>query len=140
MRHNYETAASTLIEVDPLKRGQKLPSDRGSQANVSGTGFSWSRVSSGVNLRWPHPKELKKLSKNHRDDLVDWLHINDIKKLMKLLICQPRLIRERGKAVVNNSTRNMKVTTTGGRVQKKNEDAEWSKYCHVGVIWGRLNQ
>ena len=38
---------------------------------------------------------------------------------MKLLICQPRLIRERGKAVVNNSTRNMKVTTTGGRVQKK---------------------
>ena len=40
MRHDFETAASTLIEVDPYKRDQKNPSGTGRQAHISGVNFS----------------------------------------------------------------------------------------------------
>ena len=43
MRHYLEAAASTLIEVDPYKRGQKLPSVLGRQANIYDVEFSGDR-------------------------------------------------------------------------------------------------
>ena len=50
-RYNFEAAASTLIEVDPYKSSQKIPSGPGRQSNISGIEFSGGRGSSVVDLR-----------------------------------------------------------------------------------------
>ena len=83
MRHDYEAVSSMLIEVLSYKRAQKLPYSPGRQANISGVDFSGGRGSSGIYLRWYHPKEFKKLSKDHKYELVDRMHSNDGKKLTK---------------------------------------------------------
>ena len=46
MCRGLEAAASTLIEVHPYKRAQKLPSGPGIQANISSFDFSGGRGSS----------------------------------------------------------------------------------------------
>ena len=83
MRHNFEAAASTLIEVDPYKRDRKLPYDLGIQANISDVDFSGGRVSSGVDICCHHTKYFKKLYKYQKDELADWMHSIDINKLIK---------------------------------------------------------
>ena len=63
MCHNFEAAASALIEAEPYKRDQKLPSGPGRQVNISGVDFSGGRGSSGLYLLWNHPKEFNQLFK-----------------------------------------------------------------------------
>ena len=67
-RNDFEVAASSLIEVDPYRRQQKHPTKN---ANVSGASFA-GRGSSGVDLRWHHPKEFKELSSDQKDELSQW--------------------------------------------------------------------
>ena len=83
MRHNFEAASSTLIEVDPYNRFQKLLFGPGRKANKYGVEFSYRRGSYGVGLHWNKPKELKKISKDQKYELVDWMHDNDGKELIK---------------------------------------------------------
>ena len=56
MRHNFEAAASMLIEVEPYKRYQKLPSSPGIKANISGVDFGGGKGSSAVDICWNRPK------------------------------------------------------------------------------------
>ena len=63
-RNDFEDAASSLIEVDPYRRQQRNPSSKGAQ--VSGVSFA-GRGSSGVDLRWHHPKEFKELISEKKD-------------------------------------------------------------------------
>ena len=44
MRHNFEATASTLIEVDPYKMSQKLPSGLRRKTNMYVVDFSGRRV------------------------------------------------------------------------------------------------
>ena len=74
MRSNFEDAASALIEVDSYKRSHRNPNSNGQrQANVSSIGFNASRGSSGIDLRWHHPREFRKLSNDQKDELMTWL-------------------------------------------------------------------
>ena len=70
MRSNFEEAASALIEVDPYKRSIKNQNESTRQANVSAIDFGAGRDATGVDLRWHHPKEFKKLSSNQKDELM----------------------------------------------------------------------
>ena len=71
-----------FIEVEPYKKDHKLPSGPGSQYNIYGVDFSVGRGSSGVVLRWHHPKQFRKISKDQKYDLFDWMYSDDSKKLI----------------------------------------------------------
>ena len=64
IRHNFDAATSTLLEVEPYKSAQKLSSGPGRQSNISCIDFSGGRVSSGVDLRWHNKNKIRKLSKD----------------------------------------------------------------------------
>ena len=115
MRHNFEAAAITCIGVYPYKRYQKRLSGPGIQANISGVDFNVGRVSSGVDIRWHHTKEFKKLSKDHKYELVDWMHSNGGKKLTKASIMEAK-------------TNKRKVSGSGKEGNKKPEGgSNWKK-------------
>ena len=94
MRHDFELCASTLIEVDPYRRSQKHPSTN-RPANVSSIDFGAGRGSSGVDLRWHHPKEFKALSQAKKTELCEWQKTNDGEKALK----KSRLEAEKRQAV-----------------------------------------
>ena len=73
MKTVFELMGSTFIEVDPYRRSKRHPNQgiRGG-ANILSIDFSTGRDSSGVDLRWHHPKELKGLSNEHKNELCDW--------------------------------------------------------------------
>ena len=79
-RNDFETAASSLIEVDPYKRQQRHPSNKGG-AQVSGVSFA-GRGNTGVDLRWHHPKEYKELSNEQKDELSQWQSSSEGKKIL----------------------------------------------------------
>ena len=79
MRNDFEVAASSLIEVDPYKRQQRNPSKGNGQ--VSGVAFA-GRGSSGVDLRWHHPKEYKELTSEQKDELTQWQSSSEGKKIL----------------------------------------------------------
>ena len=81
MRSDFELTSSTLIEVDPYRRYQRTPS-RNPDANVSEIDFSSGRGSSGVDLRWHHPKEFKALSAEKKDELIQWQKSNEGRKIL----------------------------------------------------------
>ena len=60
MRSDFELSCSTLIEVDPHRRGQR--NNKTPDANVSEIDFNAGRSSSGVDLRWHYSKEFKALT------------------------------------------------------------------------------
>ena len=51
MRHNFEAAEITLMEVEIYKRDQKLSSGPCTQANISVVDLSGGRGSSGIDIR-----------------------------------------------------------------------------------------
>ena len=69
IRKDFELTSSTLIEVDPYCHSQRAPTQN-SGANISDIDFSSGQGSSGVDLRWHHPKEFKALSANKNDKLI----------------------------------------------------------------------
>ena len=71
MKTDFELAGLMLIEVDPYRRSQMTPVKPGG-ANISVIDFSAGRGSSGVDLRWHHPKDFKALSNEHKDELCAW--------------------------------------------------------------------
>ena len=82
MRHNFELAAASLIEVDPYKRSQRAQHTSKS-ASISSIDFSAGRGKTGVDLRW-HPKsEFNKLSNDKKDELIRWQKTADGRKAMK---------------------------------------------------------
>jgi len=78
-RNDFEVAAISLIEVDPYRRQQRNTSSKGAQ--VSGVSFA-GRGSSGVDLRWHHPKEFKELSSEQKDELTQWQSSSEGKKTL----------------------------------------------------------
>jgi hypothetical protein len=80
MRSDFESASSSLIEVDPYYRSIR---NNSRQANVSSIDFRAGRGSSGVDLRWHTRKEFLKLSKEQKDELSDWLKTDEGKKHKK---------------------------------------------------------
>ena len=74
MRSDFESASSSLIEVDPYRRSSR---NNTRQANISSIDFSAGRGSSGVDLRWHTRKEFLKLSKEQKDELSDWLKTDE---------------------------------------------------------------
>ena len=69
-RHDFESAISKLIEVDPYKRYQELPCVPGSRSSISDVDFSGGRVSSRLYIHWHHQKEFKKLFKYKKGDFL----------------------------------------------------------------------
>ena len=94
MRNDFELCCSTLIEVDPYRRSQKS-SSKTPLAQISGIDFSAGRGSSGVDLRWHHPKEFKALSSDKKTELCNWQKTQDGKKSLK----KSRLEAEKRQAV-----------------------------------------
>jgi hypothetical protein len=82
MRHNFEAAATALIEVDPYRRSQRSHGAP-STANISSIDFSAGRGATGVDLRWHPKKDFKSLPDDQRDELVDWMRTNEGRKALK---------------------------------------------------------
>ena len=80
MRSDFELASTSLIEVDPYRRAQKPSSS--SNATISGIDFHAGRGSSGVDLRWHHPKEFRALPSDQKDELVAWQKTQEGKKVL----------------------------------------------------------
>ena len=81
MRKDFELASSTLIEVDPYQRSNnRTPSKRG--ATVSSIDFNAGRGTSGVDLRWHHPKEFRALSNDQKDELCTWQKTQEGKRIL----------------------------------------------------------
>lgn len=81
MRQNFEDAASSLIEVDPYKRGSRSSQNAaGRQATIAAIDFNGGRGDSGVDLRWHTPKEYSKLNQDAKDELNAWLRTGEGKK------------------------------------------------------------
>ena len=78
MRNDFESAASSLIEVDPYRRGSKT-----AEATVSAIDFNAGRGNSGVDLRWHPKKEFAKLSQSQKDELKLWFKTPEGKKTTK---------------------------------------------------------
>ena len=51
-------------------------------ANISSIDFSAGRDSSGVDLRWYHPKKFKSLSREHKDEVCAWQKTAKGKKIL----------------------------------------------------------
>ena len=79
MRSNFERAASSLIEVDPYRRGAKLTPE----ANISAIDFSAGRGKTGVDLRWHPKKEFSGLTQAQKDELKVWFKTPEGKKTTK---------------------------------------------------------
>ena len=119
MVHHFEAAESTLIQVVPYKKAQKLPSGTGRQANISDVDFSGGRGSSGVDLRWYHPKEFWEISKDHKDDLVDWMYSNDGNNLMKSYSKAAQTNKNKVSGSGKQGDKKLKVAGTGRRNSNK---------------------
>jgi hypothetical protein len=81
MRENFESAANTLIEVDPYRRIQRPPGQP--KATVSAIDFSSGRGDSGVDLRWHTPQEFRNLTQEQRSELTKWQKSADGKSTLK---------------------------------------------------------
>ena len=81
MSTDFEKVTSALIKVDPYRRSQR---NKGStkNANVSVIDYTAGRGSSGVHLRWYHPTEFKALTNEQRDELREWNHSQEGKKVL----------------------------------------------------------
>jgi hypothetical protein len=81
MRENFESASSSLIEVDPFRRATKTggaPRD----ANVSAIDFSAGRGTTGVDLRWHPRKDFNKLPEDQKNELRAWTKTQEGKKAL----------------------------------------------------------
>ena len=105
MRQYFEPASCTLIELDTYNRDHISPSGPVRQASISGVDFSGGRGSSGVDLLWNHPQEFMELSKYQKDELVDWIHSNTGKKLIK----------SSGKAAQTNKSKGLGIGKEGDK-------------------------
>ena len=104
MQHDFEVAASALIEVDPYRKSQRSVGG-GRTGQVSAIDYTAGRGSTGVDLRW-HPKpEFKNLADDQRDELTKWTKTSDGKKHLK---------KNRG-----SSDRDKKSKQGGGNGDKK---------------------
>ncbi len=74
MRSNFDTTASSLIEVDPYKRSTKGNKPGSREANVSAISFHGGRGETGVDLRWHPTEDFKALPDDQREELNEWLH------------------------------------------------------------------
>ena len=116
MRNNFEAAASALIEVDPYRRSHKTPTTTGRDANISAIDFSAGRGSSGVDLRWHHPKEFKKLPAAQKEELTTWMKTQEGKKTMKAS----------RKAAQKDKKRKRDENNDDGK-EKAGNDSNWKK-------------
>ena len=72
-RANFESAASTLIEVDPFVPNNRNNRGRnGRNANVSQM-LVGGRGKSGVDLRWHSKPQFRELKEDQKDELMKWL-------------------------------------------------------------------
>jgi hypothetical protein len=81
MRENFESAANTLIEVDPFRRSLRQPTKP--PATVSSIDFSSGRGDSGVDLRWHTPQEFRNLTQDQKSELVKWQKSPDGKSTLQ---------------------------------------------------------
>ena len=61
MRSDFEKAASSLIEVDPYRRGNRVTQPSNRTATISAVDFRAGRGLIGVDLRWYPHKEFMRL-------------------------------------------------------------------------------
>jgi len=73
MREHFESAASSLIKVDPYRRSYQKNGTSNITASVFSIDFAAGRCTSGVDLRWHPRKDFIKLSQNQRSELVEWM-------------------------------------------------------------------
>ena len=115
MRHDFEVAASALIEVDPYRKSQRSGGG-GRTAQVSAIDYTAGRGSTGVDLRW-HPKpEFKNLADDQRDELTKWMRTSEGKK---------HLEKNRGSS--NGKGKRKQSGGGGGNGNKKAEAGNWKK-------------
>ena len=79
MRSDFDTTATSLIEVDPYRRGAKHTPE----ANISAVDFSAGRGKTGVDLRWHPRKEFSNLTQPQKDELKIWFKTPEGKKTTK---------------------------------------------------------
>ena len=81
MRTNFDAMASSLIEVDPYRRGKRGNTTQGGrEANISAINFHGGRGETGVDLRWHSKQQFKELPEDQREELKDWLKTAEGKK------------------------------------------------------------
>ena len=68
MKHDFEKAASALMEIDPYVKGRSKGRGTATISSLEYTG----RGGSGVDLRWHTPSEYRELSKEQKDELFTW--------------------------------------------------------------------
>lgn len=85
MRNDFELSASCLIEVDSYKCGghKSNPGRQSGGEIISAIDFSAGRGSSGVDLRWYHPKKFMALPAEQKDELVNWQKMQEGKKILE---------------------------------------------------------
>ena len=67
----FELASSSLIDVDPYRWSQR-PNAGKPGASISSINFGANKGSSGVDLRWHHPKEFRILPDEQKGKLTTW--------------------------------------------------------------------
>lgn len=81
MRQDFESAAATLIPVDPFVQNKankkSTPFDISSMSTKSGRGSK-----TGVDLRWHAKHEFQALSSEQKDELIEWQKTKDGKKII----------------------------------------------------------
>ena len=126
MRNDFEVSSSYMIEVDSYKRGQKpTPSQQRGGANIYAIDFSAVCGSSGVDLRGNHPKEIKALPAEQKDELVSCQKSQDGKTAL-----------EKSKAAADK-TRKFKGGKQGGGGKGKSDnpkgEGNWKKKLKQAV-------
>ena len=81
MRNDFEASTSALIDGNPYCRSQRGNDTK--NATVSAIDFSAGHKSSGADLRWHPKRDFNNLPNDQKDELVEWMKINDGKKVIK---------------------------------------------------------
>ena len=110
-----------MIEVDPYKRGgqRQISRKQHGEANISAIDFSAGRGSTGVDLRWHHPKEFKALPPDQKEELCTWQKSQDGKKIL-----------EKSKA---SADKKRKLEKTKGKSDKPKGEGNWKKKLKSAV-------
>lgn len=102
-RGDFESSASSLIEVDPYKK-RSTPGKP--NANVSAIDYGSGRGTTGVDLRWHPRKEFLALPDKQKDELEAWLKDTSAGKKCKATAIKK--IRKRAKGDKHNSNKKQK--------------------------------
>jgi hypothetical protein len=111
MRNDFESASTSIIEVDPYRRSTRNNTSR--QANISSIEFNAGRGTTGVDLRFHARDKFLALPQEQKDELTEWLGTNEGKKSKK------DYFKEKGQKGDNKENKRKGDGNAGGNWKKK---------------------